>query len=156
MKTYSKSELKKKAAEVFQQYPNAKQLHATVDGNIFLDINRAQLHSKDTIYTFDRPFEEAAPTIETPKTEAPKKDAGTKETKAPERISAEDAIKGIGEAKTLEALEPFAKDKRATVKAAYEAKLEALNAAPEKKESTEEVDSSKEDTAKAKDIEVKE
>lgn len=125
-KTFSKAELEAKASTVFEQYPTAEQVFATVDGNIFLHKNRAELHSKDTIYTFDRPVKgvSAEPKAEKPKApEAPKKDANNK---TPERISAADAIKGIEEAKTLAELEPFAKDKRAAVKAAYDTKKEAL------------------------------
>ena len=55
MKTVSKKELEVKASKEFKKFPNAKQLHATVDGNIFLEKNRAELHSEDIIYTFDRP-----------------------------------------------------------------------------------------------------
>ena len=44
-KTYSKAELEKKAKDVFKEYPSAKSLFATTDGQFFLDKNRANLHA---------------------------------------------------------------------------------------------------------------
>lgn len=56
-KTYSESELKEKAAKIFEQYPLAAEAHATSDGNVFLLKNRAQLHAgrKGNVITFKRP-----------------------------------------------------------------------------------------------------
>ena len=47
MKQYSKTQLKEKAKEVFNAYPDAKTLHATSDGQFFLEQNRAQLHADE-------------------------------------------------------------------------------------------------------------
>lgn len=117
MKTYSKKELEKLAQKVFEQYPTSNQVFATVDGNIFLHKNRAELHSKDTIYTFDRPGKAVEPTDDT--------DSTGSDTKVDYR----EAIKAIKEAETLEAIKPFAEDDRKSVKAAYDAKKKELEAA---------------------------
>ena len=44
----------------------------------------------------------------------------------PVKVSAEDAVKAINEAKTKDDLTPFSDDKRATVKKAYDAKLKSF------------------------------
>lgn len=44
-KTFSKEQLVKKAQGEFKNYPKAKSLFATEDGNFFLDSNRAKLHA---------------------------------------------------------------------------------------------------------------
>lgn len=121
-KTFSKKELKDKALKTLEQFPTAQKVFATVDGNIFLERNRAELHSKDVIYVFDRSLDSEV------KSETTKDPSGNKNPgkKTPERISAEDAIKNISEVKSLADLEPYEKDKRATVKAAYETKKEEL------------------------------
>lgn len=55
MKTKSKEELKATAQKVFKQYKKAKKVFATLDGNVFLDKNRAELHAgKDTVLSFSR------------------------------------------------------------------------------------------------------
>lgn len=118
-KTFSKSELKEKAQKVFEQYPTAEQVFATADGNIFLMKNRAELHSKDKIITFDR-------ALNSEDQKAPNTDSKKNDSSAPERISATDAIKAIEASKSIIELTPFSKDKRATVKAAYEKKVEEL------------------------------
>lgn len=58
--TYSESELKEKAQEVFKQFPNAKEVYATSDGNVFLMENRAKLHAgKGNVLKVQRDFEAA-------------------------------------------------------------------------------------------------
>lgn len=54
MKTYSKEELEKKALKIFKQFPNANKVYATADGNVFLDKNRANLHTKGQIFEIER------------------------------------------------------------------------------------------------------
>ncbi|GLB51708.1 hypothetical protein NBRC110019_07470 [Neptunitalea chrysea] len=112
-KTYSKADLKEKAAKVLEQYPNDKEVFATVDGNIFRNKNHAGLHAgaKGTVYTFER---------ETPT----KEDTNADETKT--KVSAVDAIGLIENAATIEELEAlgFEADDRKTVAAAYAKKKE--------------------------------
>lgn len=45
MKIKSKSEIKKTADKVFKTYPKANEVYATLDGNVFLSKNRAELHA---------------------------------------------------------------------------------------------------------------
>ncbi len=115
-KVYSEKELKEIANGTFAEFPNAKKAYATTDGNVFLEENRARLHAgaKGTVVPFDRPIE----TEETGKADAPAKPA-----------KAEDQIKAIGEATTLEELEKFKSDTRATVVKALEAKTAELTPA---------------------------
>jgi len=47
MKKYSKTQLKEKAKDIFKSYPDATTLHATSDGQFFLEQNRAQLHADE-------------------------------------------------------------------------------------------------------------
>lgn len=117
-KTFSQQELKQKADEVFEQYPTAQQLYATVDGNIFLMKNRAELHSlKDKVYIFDRPL-----VVEAKKAkEKDNKDQGDKKL-----TKALDIIAFIEKAEKLDDIKVYADDTRSTVKAAYDAKAEAL------------------------------
>ncbi|HCY81537.1 MAG TPA: hypothetical protein DHV22_08035, partial [Xanthomarina gelatinilytica] len=70
---------------------------------------RAELHSKDTIYPFDRPLTQ-------------NHQADNSENQSDGKIDYRDAIKSIKEAGTLEALKPFDEDERKSVKAAYEKK----------------------------------
>lgn len=110
-KTYSESELKELAQEVLKQYPAANTVHATVDGNIFLEKNRAEIHAgkKGRVFPFDRPIVKEA---------------------AKELVSkVEDVIKAIAEVTTVEELEAFKADTRKTVIKAVEEKTAALEAA---------------------------
>jgi hypothetical protein len=47
-KTFTESELKLKAEELFKTYPKQPMVHVTKDGNVFLseNLNAAQLHAK--------------------------------------------------------------------------------------------------------------
>lgn len=114
MKTYSEDELKELAKGVFEQFPNADQVFATVDGNTFLERNRADIHAgaKGRVLVIDRPIAEVVD-------DSKKDKAGTK-------ILADDAIKAIALVETLEGLEPFKADTRSTVIKAVEAKTAEL------------------------------
>lgn len=105
-KTFSKKELKVKAEGFLKKNPHVKEVFATVDGQIFLAKNRAQLHSKDKIYAF----------YTQPKVDY-NVDLLTK---------AKDIIAFIEEATSLDAIQPYEKDVRATVKEAYTKKVEEL------------------------------
>jgi|SRR5690606_16402218 len=110
-KTFSVKELKDRAQKVLEQYPLVKQVFATADGNVFLMRNRAELHSKGKIYTFDRAKESSADTS----------------SNEPQVLTkAKDIIQFISTAKNLEAIKPYAEDKRTTVKEAFEAKAKEL------------------------------
>lgn len=112
-KTYSEDQLKEKANEVFAQHPTANTVHATVDGNVFLECNRATLHAgTGRVIAFHRP-------IESPATE----DAGDTADKP---LSATDAIKAINECTTPDELKAFEGDDRKTVAAAYAKKAAEL------------------------------
>lgn len=106
--TYSKEELQAKANEVFSSFENAKKVYATLDGNVFIEENRARLHAgtKGTIVPFDRPIDQDSDDI---------------------KLSAPERIKLIQEVTSLEALEAFKNETAKTVKAAYEAKLQELS-----------------------------
>jgi hypothetical protein len=110
-KTYSESELKGIAQEVFKQYPTSNTVFATVDGNVFLEQNRAEIHAgkKGRVIPFDRPIK---------KEEA--KEASTK---------ADDIIKAIAEVTTIEELEAYKADTRKTVIKAVEDKTAEFEAA---------------------------
>lgn len=110
--------MEKKANKVFAQYPNAKQVFATADGNCFLLENRAKMHAgpKGTVVPFDRPIEKQEESQE----DSTGKTVSTTPTKAV------DVIAAINKAETLEALKAFESDKRATVVAAFKAKADEL------------------------------
>jgi hypothetical protein len=112
-KTYTESELKELAKEVFNQFPGKNTVFATLDGNVFLEKNRAEMHAgtKGRVLPFDRPIEK--PTV--------------KET----LTKAEDLIKAISEVETIEELEVFKADTRKTVIKAVEEKTAELEAAKE-------------------------
>lgn len=115
MKTYSEEELKELANTTFKQFPNAEHVHATVDGNTFLERNRADIHAgpKGRVFTFDRPI-------------VTESEDSNKEKTAKIKLSAEDSIKAIGLAETLEDLKPFETDTRATVVKALQDKKAEL------------------------------
>jgi hypothetical protein len=118
-KTYSESELKgNQVKAAFEQYPDAKKVFATTDGNVFLSENRANLHAgaKGTVFTFEKveKVEKAA------KAEITAKQESTKPLNATDTIAAIDACK------TLEDLKAFEGDERKTVLEAYNKKSEAL------------------------------
>lgn len=111
MKQLSKEEIEKKVAETFKGFPHTKKLYATLDGNVFIEENRAKLHAtiKGTVLEFDRPIEAS-------------------EENEPIKMSAQEVIKLILEAQTLEDLAKYATDERKTVKAAFEKRSEELEA----------------------------
>lgn len=56
-KEFSKEELQERANNIFEQFPKAEKVYATLDGNTFLEENRARLHAgKGTVATFERPL----------------------------------------------------------------------------------------------------
>lgn len=111
-KTYSKEELQNRAEKVLEQYPQAKEVYTTPDGQVFLKKDRAELHAgKGKVYTFDRTVEVAE----------------QKSESAPKALTANEAIAAIKAVTELEALEVFSADERKSVKAAYEAKIKELN-----------------------------
>lgn len=117
-KVYKKSELEELAKETFKKYPKARKVFATVDGNIFLDENRADLHAgkKGTVIPLDNP------------TSIEEKEAEKDEKISDAQPKAVEQIASINAAVSLEALEIFKEDKRATVVKALEAKTAELTA----------------------------
>ncbi len=116
MKTsYSESELKEKANEIFEAFPNANKVFATTDGNVFLEKNRAELHagSKGKVYPFDRP------------TAAGNADEITYP------MNAKNTIKAIKAAEKLEDLEQYKTDERESVIAALAEKTTQLTESAE-------------------------
>jgi hypothetical protein len=112
--TYSEDELKELASKVFTQYPDANEVFATVDGNIFLQRNRADIHAgeKGRVLPIERPIAAVGD--------------DSKKDKTGIKLSAEEAIKAIALVETLEALEPFKADTRSTVIKAVENKTAEL------------------------------
>jgi hypothetical protein len=112
-KAYSEDELKELANSVFEQYPSATKVFATVDGNVFLEENRANIHAgaKGRVLPFNKPL--------------------VKEEKADKKKTplADDQIKAIAEVTKLEDLEVFKTDGRATVVKALQDKTAELTAA---------------------------
>lgn len=97
-KTYSESQLKDLAQTAFEQYPNAKQVFATEDGQCFLMLNRAELHAgpKGKVYPFERETSEKVIAL-----------------------NAKDTIAAIKATETLEGLEVYKADERVSVVEAY-------------------------------------
>lgn len=89
-KEFSKEELQESANKVFEQFPNAKKVYATLDGNTFLDENRARLHAGKGMVV---PFEKPVPTPD---------EQTTKPKTAPELI---EEINLLESKEALEALE---------------------------------------------------
>lgn len=118
-KVYTKSELEALVKKTFKEFPDAKKAYATVDGNVFLLENRAYLHAgkKGTVFTFDN-----AVSQEEKQAENEDKKAVDVQPKAVEQIAA------INLATTLDDLEIFKSDERATVVKALEAKTAELTA----------------------------
>lgn len=110
-KTYNENELKELSNKVFAQFPNEKKVFATLDGNVFLSENHARLHVgiNGRIIPFDRPISDES--------------ENDKKTK---KATAQELIDAINNATTLEALEAYVDDKRATVVAALEEKRKQL------------------------------
>jgi len=83
MKT--KEELKAAAKATLKNYPHSKEVFATLDGNIFLEKNRAELHAKkETIISFTKAdFAKAAI----------KKASGTSKADAAKAAKAEEVAK---------------------------------------------------------------
>ncbi|MFY0714124.1 hypothetical protein J1D01_10635 [Seonamhaeicola sp. NFXS20] len=117
-KTYSKAELEKKAQAVFKNYPKAKKVFATTDGQFFLDQNRANLHAgaKGKVIEINDVIEE-----ETEDTSIKPKSAEAliNEAKSIETIEAVEAAKEV---------ETKGKN-RSTVIAAYDARIDELKSA---------------------------
>ena len=122
-KTYSKAELEKKAKDVFKEYPSAKSLFATTDGQFFLDKNRANLHAgaKGNVIEIENEFEAHS--------KSNSKDSDSIKPKSADTL--------IEEAKTIESIdlvelakEVEAKGKnRKTVIEAYDTRMEELKTA---------------------------
>lgn len=110
-KTYTEAELKEKANKVFADFPNALKVFATLDGNVFLQENRAKLHAqKSRVLTFDRPIENAVAT----------------ESNAPKSKTAAELIEELKAVNDLEGLKPFEESTFSTVKKEAEKKRAAL------------------------------
>lgn len=102
---------KKAALEVFERYPNAKEVYITPDNQAFLGEDRARLHNKE-FTTVKR--------SEVVETKEP----------APAKKSAEELIAFIPSCETIEELEALEKDEtRKTVLAAIKTRKEELNKA---------------------------
>jgi hypothetical protein len=119
-KTYSKSELAKKAVDVFKTYPTAEKIFASNDGQFFLEENRAALHAKSL--KKGQYFE-----IEN------EGEASADNSKDSKSKSAEDLIADAKDIETTEAveaaivLETEGKNRK-TVLAAYDARIQELKA----------------------------
>lgn len=105
----TKEELKKISDNVLEQFPNANEVYATADGNVFLEENRARLHAKGGIVI---PFERELTEDVLP---------GSK------RATVANTVKWVLQAKTLEELESFEDDDRAGVIKAVETQRQKLN-----------------------------
>ena len=119
-KTYSKAELVTKSKLVFKDYPAAEKLHATLDGQFFLDKNRAALHAGKTGSVID--IENDFETVE---------DSKDKETITLKTASADQLIAGVKKFTNIDLIETAkhveAQGKnRKTVLAAYDARIEEL------------------------------
>ncbi|WP_417366888.1 hypothetical protein [Flavobacterium beibuense] len=134
MKTYSTSELKEKANEVFAQYPTVNEVYATPDGNVFIQKNRAELHAKQKDIRV-KPFEREL--------KGDSKATKTETVQAVERPNVTDTQKLIDAVTTLEGLDEYRQDDRKTVQKAVAAKEAALK------------DASNDDTDKEKQSEAK-
>lgn len=110
MKQLSKTEIENNVAETFNEFPQTNKLYATLDGNVFIEENRAKLHAtiKGQVLVFNRP-NEAAEDKETIKL-----------------LSAKEAIALIEVADSLEDIEPYRADDRKSVKAAFDKKLQEI------------------------------
>ncbi len=105
--------IKDAAIAVFENYPNAKEVFITTDTQAFLKEDRARLHDKDfTAVKRSDVIEE-------------KKEA---DADKPVKKSAEELIAFAATAETIEELQAIiaAGEKRATVKAAFAARIEEL------------------------------
>lgn len=107
----TKEELKEKAEEILKEFPTANKVYATVDGNVFLEENRARLHAtvKGTVMEFTR-----EPVLV--------------ETSGDKPAPAKEVIEAIKIAETKEDLEAFATDTRKSVKDAFEKRLAEIEA----------------------------
>ena len=116
-KTYNIEELKKLSIKVFEQFPESKELYAAVDGNIFVNNNRAQLHVgvKGKFHTIKR----SEVIVEKTKTEQP------------QTLNAQKSISKIAEATNIEEIKVFKDDERKTVKEAYDKKVVELTKSEE-------------------------
>lgn len=115
-KEYSKSELETLAkATVFKNFPNAKVAFATIDGQFFLEENRANLHAKAKGKVF---------TIEN-ENENPIQLDKKKKLTADELIAEAKSFQSINEVETAQAIELDGK-KRKTVLEAYSNRINEL------------------------------
>lgn len=105
-------EIKNEAIAVFKNYPNAKEVFVTADGQAFLKKDRAILHNVD--------FETVKRSVVMPA-------ETTEDTDAPVKKTAAELIEFIQNVETIEELDALEKgEKRATVLAAITARKEAL------------------------------
>lgn len=117
-----KKELKVLADKVLEQFPNANIVYATVDGNVFLEENRANLHAKGGLVI---PFERDI----------------VDEQESLDKLNVSDTVKLVLQAKTLEELSVFESDERTGVIKAVEKQKKKL-----KEESAEETGSTEDKT----------
>jgi lipopolysaccharide export system protein LptA len=104
MKT--KEELKAAAKAALKNYPNAKKVFATLDGNVFLDKNRAELHAgKSTVIEFTTADFAKAAINKTSGKSSKKADPKTETKEAPAKAEGKKApVKG--ETKTAPKADP--------------------------------------------------
>jgi hypothetical protein len=100
MVKYTDQELEQLAQPTLEQFPDVNEVYATTDGNVFVSENLANLHatSKGRVLVIAR---------------KPNAVVDVKQTAA-------DIISILESAKTLEEINPYASDKRKTVKDAYD------------------------------------
>jgi hypothetical protein len=120
-KTYSKSELSKKAVTFFKDYPQAKSVFATNDGHLFLSENRAALHKKSLKegQYFEIENEGQSSSDDS-------KDNSTKKS-ADDLINEAKVIETVEAVEAAIVLETEGKSRK-TVLAAYDARIEELKA----------------------------
>lgn len=118
-----KEELKTLADKVLEQFPNATVVYATVDGNVFLEENRANLHAKGgLVIPFERDIVDEQENLD--------------------NLNVSDTVKLVLQAKTLEELSVFESDERTGVKKAVEKQKKKLS-----EESTEVTESTEDKTS---------
>ncbi|MBF6607761.1 MAG: hypothetical protein ITG00_03380, partial [Flavobacterium sp.] len=95
-KIYTQEELQARANDALKQFPTVNKVYATVDGNVFVDKNRAELHAgpKGRVLPFERTIEVAPREYD---------------------LNAKDTIAAIKATAKIEDLEAFKSDERKSV-----------------------------------------
>jgi len=103
-----KEELKTLADKVLEQFPNANVVYATVDGNVFLEENRANLHAKGgLVLPFERDIVDEQENLD--------------------KLNVSDTVKLVLQTKTIEELSVFESDERTGVIKAVEKQKKKLS-----------------------------